>query len=119
MKTAPPWLAFTLASVALAGCVYAPMMQSAYAFDRHPGVSLEVWRQYTPDGLGYQATRLVNRSAQDKCAWTSQQDSRVLRSGETWDLGPLPAPGGVGVTNVQGTDPGCVNARRQYGVPGG
>ena len=28
-------------------------------------------------------------------------------------------PVGTFSANVQGTDPACVNARRQYGVPGG
>jgi len=119
MKTASAWSALALASLGLSACVYAPAMQSAYAYDRHPGVSLEVWWQYSPDGMGYQATRLVNRSPQDKCAWTSLQDSRLVRAGESWDLGQVLSPGGVGVSNVQPTDPGCVNARRQYGVPGG
>ena len=46
---------FTLAGVVaglLSGCVYAPVMQASYPFDRHPGVVMEVGRTATPPPRG-------------------------------------------------------------------
>jgi len=93
----------------LSACVYAPVMQSSYAFDRHPGVSLETWW----DGMGTNA-RLVNRGNVDKCAWTDALGSRLLRPGETWPISQGISPGAVGIANVMPWDPGCVNAQRDY-----
>lgn len=117
MKIAPRarvLLAITAALVA--GCVYAPMMQSSYAFDRHPGVFMETWWQYDASGYGYPATHLVNRSTVDKCAWTAALPSRVLHAGETWEVSQAQSPGSVGVANVLPTDPNCANAKRDYGA---
>lgn len=108
-----------LLALLLAGCVYAPpapVMQHAYAFDRHPGVVMEVWWQYGYDGIGYATTVLVNRSNVPKCAWSDANNSRLLQPGESWQLGPGGSPGGVGVANVQPTDPACANAKRDYGT---
>jgi hypothetical protein len=112
-------LALPAAAALLAGCVYAPVMQSAYPFAQHPGVSMEVWTQYDAYGYGYTVMNLVNRSSVDKCAWTAQQDSRLLRSGETWQVSQVQSPGAVGVANVLPTDPTCANARRASGSPAG
>ncbi|AMO22378.1 hypothetical protein GCM10027034_27220 [Ramlibacter solisilvae] len=105
-----------LASLAacLAGCV-GPTLQSAYQFQQHPGVAMEVWWQYSPDGVAYTVSNLVNRGSVDKCAWTDQQPSRVLRAGETWTVSQVQGPGNVGVSNVMSFDPSCVNAKRDYG----
>lgn len=102
-----------LAAALLAGCYDPPppAMQQSYAFDRHPGVFLETWWVYDSYGVAHATTRLVNRSAMDKCAWAEALPSRRLHAGETWDLGQLPPPGGVGVANVVPADPDCVNAR--------
>jgi len=104
----------SLLALTLAGCVYAPTMQSAYAYSQHPGVFLETWWQYDAYGTAYQVSRLVNRGNVDKCAWTDQQDSRLLHAGEVWQVGQGISPGGVGVANVTPADPNCVNARRLY-----
>jgi hypothetical protein len=101
----------TLVASFLTGCVATPTLQNSYPFDQHPGVSVEVWWQYDPYGYAYTVTNLVNRSGKDKCAWTSQQPSRLLRAGETWQVGQVQSPGGVGVSNVQPSDPACINAR--------
>ena len=107
-------LASTAATVLLAGCYYAPVMQGSYPFAQHPGVFTEVWWQYDAYGAGYTVTNIVNRSSVDKCAWTAAQDSRLLRSGEMWQV---QSPGAVGIANVLPTDPGCANAKRSYGTP--
>ena len=115
MHSVRAWLS-SVSLLLLAGCVvapYAPVMQATYTYQRHPGVVLEVWMQYDAYGTGYQASRLVNRGNVDKCAWTDFQDSRLLRSGETWQVGQVTTPGGVGVSDVVPGDPGCVNAKRQ------
>ena len=115
-------IAFALTAAAatlLAGCVYAPVMQSAYPFAQHPGVAMEVWTQYDAYGYGFTVMNLVNRSSVPKCAWTTAQDSRVLHSGETWQLGQTQSPGAVGVANVQPSDPTCANAKRAFGSPAG
>ena len=107
MKLAP-----ALLLVVLGGCVYAPVMQSSYHFDRHPGVSMEVWMQYDAYGSSYMVTTLNNRSNLPKCAWTSALESRRLQPGESWQVGLVQTPGGVGVANVVPSDPNCVNAKR-------
>jgi hypothetical protein len=109
----------TGAAMLLAGCYYAPVMQSSYPFAQHPGVAMEVWLQYDAYGYGYTVMNLVNRSNADKCAWTATQDSRLLRSGETWQVSQLQSPGAVGIANVQPSDPNCANAKRAYGAPAG
>ena len=101
----------------LSGCVYAPVMQSSYNFDRHPGVSLEVWTQYDAYGYGSMATTLHNRSNVPKCAWTSGLDSRLLSPGASWQVGQVQTPGGVGVANVLPWDPNCINAKRDAQQP--
>ena len=101
---------------ALTACVYTPFMQSSFAFDRHPGVSLETWWQYDAGGYGYPVTLLVNRSAVAKCAWTAALPSRVLHPGETWPVAQGQSPGAVGIANVLPTDPNCVNAKQTYGT---
>ena len=101
----------------LSGCVYTPVMQSSYQFDRHPGVSLEVGWQYHwdgYDGMSNMVSTLVNRSSVDKCAWTDALDSRLLRAGETWQVGRVNSPGHVGVANVLPSDPNCANAKREH-----
>ena len=106
-----------IAAVLLSGCVYAPVLQASYPYSQHPGVVLEVWWQYDSYGTDYQVSHLVNRSNVDKCAWTDQQEGRLLRAGEVWQVGQVgqvAGPGGVGVANVTPGDPSCVNARRQY-----
>ncbi|GAB3776339.1 hypothetical protein GCM10028796_53660 [Ramlibacter monticola] len=97
----------------LSGCYYPPpaVMQQSYPFDRHPGVFMEVWWQSDYYGNSYASTRLVNRSNMDKCAWTDMQPSRLLRVGESWQIGQGPSPGNVGVANVLPWDPNCVKAR--------
>jgi len=98
----------------LSACVYAPVMQTSYQFERHPGVFMEVWADY-----GYGAsTRLINRGTVDKCAWTDALDSRLLRPGDTWQVSQVQSPGNVVVTNVMPWDPNCVNAKREHGSPG-
>jgi hypothetical protein len=106
------------AAAVLAGCVYTPVLQSAYPFAQHPGVAMEVWTQYDAYGYPFTVMNLVNRSNMDKCAWTAAQDSRVLHSGETWQVGAQ-SPGAVGIANVQPSDPNCANAKRAYGSPAG
>ena len=105
-----------LAAVAsvLPGCYYPPpaAMQQSYEFDRHPGVVMEVWRQYDYYGNGLVNTRLINRSNVDKCAWTDTQSSRLLRPGETWLVSQVQSPGNVSVANVVPTDPNCANVAR-------
>lgn len=109
-------LALLASSAALAACVYAPLpAATTYNFERHPGVSLETSWQYGYDGVGYQSSRLVNRSNVDKCAWTETLPSRLLRVGESWQVSQGQSPGKVGVSNVQMTDPNCANARQQFG----
>lgn len=103
-----------LLTVALSGCVYAPVPQQSYSFERHPGVFLEVGWQYDAYGYGRSVSTLVNRSGMDKCAWTDALDSRVLRAGEAWQVAQVQSPGNVGVANVQPEDPGCTNAKRMY-----
>lgn len=98
----------------LSACVYAPVPQQSYSFERHPGVFLEVGWQYDAYGYGRSVSTLVNRSGTDKCAWTDQFDSRLLRAGEAWQVAQVQSPGNVGVSNVQGTDPNCVNAKRNF-----
>lgn len=120
MKNMHPRLRLMITAVAaalLAGCVYAPVMQSSYPFAQHPGVALEVWWQYDAYGVGYRVTSLVNRSGMDKCAWTDAPGSRLLRAGEAWQIGPSPSPVTVGVSNVQPWDPNCANAKRDAGAP--
>jgi len=97
----------------LSGCVYAPVATppQSYAFDRHPGVVLEVGWRYNYDGSGYSTSVLVNRSSVDKCAWTEALDSRLLRAGETWQVSVGQSPGNVGIANVVPGDPNCVNAK--------
>lgn len=102
------------AAASLTACVYAPYgvpAQTSHAFERHPGVFLET----SYDGMGYQSTRLVNRSNVDKCAWTDAYPSRLVRAGESWQLTLGQSPGNVGVSDVQTTDPNCANAKRQFG----
>lgn len=106
-------LAAVLAAL-LAGCVYAPVPQQSYSFERHPGVFLEVGWQYDAYGYGRSVSTLVNRSGTDKCAWTDQLPSRLLRPGEAWQVSQVTSPGNVGVANVQGTDPQCANAKRAF-----
>jgi hypothetical protein len=102
-----------LVAALLAGCVYAPVMQpSSYAFDRHPGVVLEVSWRYNYDGSAYSISTLVNRGSVDKCAWTEALDSRLLRAGESWQVSMAQSPGNVGISNVVPQDPNCVNAKR-------
>lgn len=121
MKTAARFaLALAAASATLlAGCAYAPVMQGSYPFAQHPGVFMEVWWQYDAYGAGYTVTNVVNRSSVDKCAWTTAQDSRVLRSGESWQVSQVQSPGAVGISNVVPADPNCANAKRAYGSPTG
>ena len=99
----------------LAGCAYPypypGQMQQAYAFDRHPGVALEFWRQYDGYGYGYLTATLVNRSGGDKCAWTEALGPRLLRSGESWQVSQVQSPGAVGIANVLPWDPNCARAR--------
>lgn len=103
-----------LVASVLSGCVYAPAMpSSSYAFDRHPGVVLEVAWRYNYDGSAYTTSTLVNRSNLDKCAWTEALDSRLLRAGETWQVSMGQTPGNVGIANVLPSDPNCVNAKRE------
>lgn len=102
----------TVAASVLAGCVYAPTLQSSQPYAQHPGVFIEVWWQYDAYGAAYTVTNLVNRSGVDKCAWTSALPSRLLRAGETWQVSQVQSPGNVGVSNVVASDPNCVNARR-------
>ena len=100
---------------ALAGCVYPPAAQT-YVFERHPGVVLEVGWQYAYDGYdgsSHMVSTLVNRSSVDKCAWTDAMPSRLLRSGEAWQVGMVHSPGGVGVANVMPWDPQCAQAKAQ------
>ena len=115
-------LAATVATL-LAGCAYPtypPVMQTAYQFERHPGVSMETWRQTNYDGMGYAVTNvvtnLVNRGSVPKCAWTDALDSRLLRPGETFQVGQVHSPGNVVVTNVMPWDPNCLNAKREHGT---
>ena len=112
--TVRPALATLAAAAVLAGCYYAPVMQGSYPFAQHPGVFTEVWWQYDAYGAGYTVTNVVNRSSVDKCAWTAAQDSRLLRSGETWQV---VSPGAVGIANVLPSDPNCANAKRSSGAP--
>ena len=117
MKIAPRVCALlALAASALTACVYAPFMQSSFAFDRHPGVSMETWWQYDAGGYGYPVTLLVNRSGVDKCAWTAALPSRVLHPGETWPVAQGQSPGAVGISNVLPADPNCANAKQTYGT---
>ena len=102
-------LTLAASALLLSACVYAPMMQSSYAFDRHPGVVMEVWQDY-----GYMTTRLINRSTVDKCAWTDTQPSRVLHVGEVWQFSQVQSPGNVGVANILPADPNCTQARTDY-----
>lgn len=103
------WLAV---GAVLSGCVYyAPALQRTYGFDQHPGVTAEVWQQYDAYGVGYPVTTIFNRSNMDKCAWTDQVDSRLLRPGESWQV---PAPGAITVANPVPGDPNCFNAKRGY-----
>jgi len=115
MKTADH-ARLTLAAVLallVAGCVYAPTLQSSQPFAQHPGVFIEVWWQHDAYGNAYTVTNLVNRSGVDKCAWTAMQGSRLLRAGETWQVSQVQSPGTVGVSNVVSSDPNCVNAKRE------
>lgn len=101
---------FTLAGavgILLSGCVYAPVMQASYAFDRHPGVVMEVWWD------GNTTTRLINHGNVDKCAWSDAQEGRVLHAGETWQFTQMQAPGSVGVANIRPGDPSCALARSE------
>jgi hypothetical protein len=101
----------------LTACAYAPpapTLQSSYQFERHPGVFIEVWWQYSPDGVAYTVSNLVNRSSVDKCAWTAAFPSRRLRAGETWQVGQVQSPLSVGVANVLASDPNCANAKREH-----
>lgn len=99
----------------LAGCVYAPVMQTSQPLQQHPGVFVEVWSQVDGYGRAYSSTSVANRSSTPKCAWTEFHESRLLRPGETWQLGAVQAPVSVVVTNVMPWDPNCVNARREHG----
>ena len=116
MKITCPARAALLAGVlsVLPGCYYPPqaVMQQSYAFDRHPGVVMEVWWQYDYYGNAFVNTKLVNRSNVDKCAWTDTQSSRLLRAGETWLVSQVQSPGNVSVASVAPTDPDCANAGR-------
>lgn len=113
MNTRVPLL---LLPLALAGCYYppGPVLQQSYQFDRHPGVSMEVWMQYDAYGMGTPGTIVVNRSNVDKCVWTQALDSRLLHPGESWKVAQGQSPGNIGVANVVATDPGCANAKRDY-----
>jgi hypothetical protein len=75
--------------------------------------------QYDAYGYGHTVMNLVNRSSVDKCAWTAAQDSRLLRVGESWQVGQVQSPGSVGISNVLPTDPTCANAKRAWGSPAG
>jgi len=104
-----------LATVAmLAGCVYPPVMQRSYQFERHPGVFLEV---ATDAYGGYMTSTLINRGTVNKCAWTDALDSRLLRPGESWQVGQVQSPGNVVVTNPMPWDPACMKAKREQTAP--
>jgi len=101
----------------LAGCVYAPVQQSSYEFDKHPGVFMEV-RWHNGYELGsYATTYVVNRSSIAKCAWTQRLDSRLLRPGESWLVSEVDSPGNIGVANVLPWDPSCMKAKGEYAQP--
>jgi hypothetical protein len=97
----------------LAGCAYPPVLQRSYQFERHPGVFLETWTDY----YGYMTTTLINRGNVNKCAWTDALDSRLLRPGESWQVGQVQSPGNVIVTNVMPWDPNCLKAKSEQTAP--
>ena len=105
-------LALLLTAAMLAGCVYPPVLQRSYQFERHPGVSMEIWTDYA----GYMSTTLINRSNVAKCAWTDALDSRPLRPGESWQVGQVQSPGNVVVTNMMPWDPACAKAKSEFGT---
>jgi hypothetical protein len=103
-----------LATVAmLAGCVYPPVLQRSFQFERHPGVFMEIWTDYA----GYMTTTLINRGNVNKCAWTDALESRLLRPGESWQVGQVQSPGNVIVTNVMPWDPNCLKAKSEQTAP--
>jgi hypothetical protein len=116
MKPARRSLIVSLAALLpLAGCVYyPPVAPASYPFERHPGVSAEVSWHYDAGGMAYSVTNLVNRSPMDKCAWTQVHPSRLLRTGDSWQVGQGQSPGGIGVANVMPGDPQCANAKREH-----
>ena len=101
-------------AVLLPGCVYPPVLQSSYQFERHPGMAMEVWWQYGADGIGTMVTTLFNRGTVPKCAWTDALDSRRLSPGESWQVSQGGSPGSIVVTNPMPWDPNCVNAKRDH-----
>ena len=122
MKTACLLPTCLLVAATLSGCYYVPVTAAAssYHFDKHPGVYMETRPLYGYYEMGgSMATYLVNRGSVDKCAWTQNQPSRLLRAGETWLVSEVQSPGAIGVSNVMPWDPNCVNAKAGYGAAGG
>ena len=107
-------LALLVTAAMLAGCVYVPPVQRSYQFERHPGVFLEL---ATDAYGGYMTSTLVNRGTVNKCAWTDALDSRLLRPGESWQVGQVQSPGNVVVTNPMPWDPACVKAKSEQTAP--
>ena len=114
MTALPRLTLLPVIAATLSACVYAPVgvAPQSYGFDRHPGVRLEVSWHYNWDGSGYTSSTLVNRSNEDKCAWTEALDSRLLRAGESWQVSMGQSPGNVGISNVVPHDPNCTTAKR-------